>query len=281
MNPKTSIAIICTLFLLSSTHSFDLNHLLNTKPQFQKHSLQDAHSVKDHHSKLKVQFTPTDLTDMTSEFFYQLVRELGIFDFNTCSGYGFTFVNYLTDSVYAFMANDFFLGVLKITYAINLSPVVFKECMILPLDVNTFLEGFNTIQFKDLSSSAFMLVMNLVFNSVDIYYEVLTLNTDWQAGNYQNVGAYSAKIFSDVLYKNPWMTNWSYQNSEVITKVLSSTSPIVQSNVMMHEQAIPLHQTRTQKLSLINDILANQSKSLNIEKKESFIKEVEELLKLY
>ena len=57
---------------------------------------------------------------------------------------------------------------------------------------------------------------NFTFNWVDIIYEALALGKAYGKRNWYLIGTFVAKIFADLIFKNPENINWNYKNSDVM-----------------------------------------------------------------
>lgn len=77
-------------------------------------------------------------------------------------------------------------------------------------DYNGVIYAYNHIMWTDWRDSLFVYFTNLFFNSIDIYYEILTLKEGYNTADWSKVGTYGAKIISDLLLKSPIMIQWNY-----------------------------------------------------------------------
>jgi hypothetical protein len=66
---------------------------------------------------------------------------------------------------------------------------------------------------------------NILFNTVDIYLELVDGAESLAIDDYENFGANIGKIVSDIFIKNPIDFAWQKNNSNVMTASLMSTQP--------------------------------------------------------
>ena len=143
-----------------------------------------------------------------------------------------------------FLQGNIQSGLLNVGKSIHVGPYAFKNCYKLKNEYDGLMNFINHITFVNFADSVFSFGLNLFFNFVDIFYELTFLNLYFTALDFTNVGTYAAKITSDLLYKNPWLLNWNYKNSEIIGQVLTAENPTVLSNNAFHEREIVNHKDK-------------------------------------
>lgn len=104
-------------------------------------------------------------------------------------------------------------------YGFHKLPVAWFKCSysLYDYDVLTNLTTELSNGFDDYGDIVTTFFWNVFFNWVDIMYEVMALSKAYGNRDWFLIGTFAAKIWSDVLFKNPENVSWNYLNSDVIT----------------------------------------------------------------
>jgi hypothetical protein len=114
-------------------------------------------------------------------------------------------------------ANSF----ISFAYSFHKSPKAYYVCSNIIGDLaypilfyNACLTYYDPSQWGNIATAIFF---NLIFNSGDLAYKIITLKNSYESRDWTMTGTYLAKVISDVFFKAPFMSGWNYKNSDVLS----------------------------------------------------------------
>ena len=78
----------------------------------------------------------------------------------------------------------FWDGTLQFFYAFHKGPVAFKYCALVGNDYDGIVNAINHVQWKDWKDSLLTYSSTLLFNAIDIYYEVLVAMNSYSTSDW-------------------------------------------------------------------------------------------------
>lgn len=113
-------------------------------------------------------------------------------------------------------------GLLSFAYSFHKAPIAYYSCSLLFEDYTAIVLFYDTFtQEADYwGPYAIIIFWNLLFNWIDIYYQLTSL---WKAFNlkekeWTKMGILIAMMISDVFFKSPVSSSWSFENSSVMNE---------------------------------------------------------------
>lgn len=90
--------------------------------------------------------------------------------------------------------------------------MAYYSCSLLVQDYQSIIGFYTAISssLRDMNEFAVHVFWNVFFNWIDIGYEILTLWEDWGDRKWAGIGTNIAKILSDVFFKAPFTSSWTY-----------------------------------------------------------------------
>jgi hypothetical protein len=109
-------------------------------------------------------------------------------------------------------------ALLSFAYAFHKAPIAYYSCSNILYDYTSIVVFYNAITttpdtWGDYAVDVFW---NLVFNWIDIFYELISLFRAWKEREWTMIGKFIAQILSDIFFKSPISPSWNYQNSDVM-----------------------------------------------------------------
>jgi hypothetical protein len=109
-------------------------------------------------------------------------------------------------------------SILSFAYSFHKAPIAYYSCSVLLDDYTAIVVFYNAITTTPDTWGEFAVTVfwNLVFNWVDIFYELISLLRAWKEREWTMIGKFIAQILSDVFFKSPVSPSWNYKNSDVM-----------------------------------------------------------------
>lgn len=158
--------------------------------------------------------------DLVSGFSLQVLEDLFLYNVEDCTFWSFdSFSDYANGALLLMEENNAGEAFLSFEYGFHKLPVAWFKCAysLDDYDVLTNLTTELSKGFDDFGDIVTTFFWNLFFNWVDIMYEVMALSKAYDQRDWYLIGTFVAKIFADVVFKNPENISWNYKNSDVIT----------------------------------------------------------------
>ena len=142
----------------------------------------------------------------------QFLYEINVYDVADCIDYNLVLWAHISNSWTYLFKGDFGGSLVQIGFFVHKSIVVYRECQQAYNDTVVFADMI----FKwDIGAFAKHTALNLAFNFIDIYLEMVDSKQALAAGDYGRFGENIGKITSDVLVKSPLDSDWRFNNSNV------------------------------------------------------------------
>lgn len=113
-------------------------------------------------------------------------------------------------------------GLLSFAYSFHKAPIAYYSCYLLFEDYTAIVLFYDTFtQSADMwGSYAVIIFWNVFFNWIDIFYQMGSL---WRAFNllekqWTKMGILIAMMISDIFFKSPVSSSWSFENSSVMNE---------------------------------------------------------------
>ena len=214
-------------FLLMTALAFPSSYPEEAKPHFNK-KLQRLVQLTEDDTVItdssftdlfNLQFSYDNAQDLVAGFSYQLLNDLFLYNAQDCTFWVF---DSFSDSLNGFLLmvedNKPMQAILSFAYSFHKAPIAYYSCNVLLDDYTSIVVFYDTITTTaDLWGEYSVTVFyNLVFNWVDIFYELVSLYRSWEEREWTMIGKFIAQIISDVFFKSPISPSWNYQNSDVM-----------------------------------------------------------------
>lgn len=112
-------------------------------------------------------------------------------------------------------------AVMSFSFAIHKGPVAYYTCHKTLSDYQLVVNFYNTFALTGAETWGTEMVKifwNIIFNFVDLWYEIEFLEQANEERDWTTIGEYLAKIMSDVFFKSPITASWNYKNSDALNE---------------------------------------------------------------
>lgn len=167
-------------------------------------------------------FTYDSAIDIVSGFAFQLSNDMFLYNAGDCSFWIFDIFSDFVNGVLLLVEDNLpASSLISFSYSFHKSPKAYFICSRTIEDLtypilfyNACVTYYDPSQWGNFATAIFF---NLLFNSGDLAYKLITLRKSYENRDWTMTGTYIAKVVADVFFKAPYMSGWNYKNSDVLS----------------------------------------------------------------